>query len=199
MVKNYLLLGFRNLQKNKVPSLINIIGLSAAVGCVIALFLFLQVLNTSDDFHENGDRVFIVGHTVERDGERQMWGTSPVPLGPALADDVPQIERAVRFMSQPAMIRSSGIAFKETVSFADVGFFEMLTFPLLQGQTTALEDPSSVIISSEMAAKYFGDQKTVGQALVFTFENGSVESFIVRGVAEAFPHKASFKFDPYGL
>ncbi|MCG8605537.1 ABC transporter permease, partial [bacterium] len=163
MVKNYLLPGFRNLQKNKVPSLINIIGLSVAVGCAIALFLFLQVLNTSDDFHENGELVFLVGHTVEQRGQEQRWGTSPIPLGPALASDFPQIERAVRFANQPAMVQSNGIAFEETVSFADVGFFYMLTFPLSQGEAAALQDPTSVIISSEMATKYFGDREALGQ------------------------------------
>ncbi len=195
MFKNYILLGFRNLRKNKVVSLINIVGLSAAVGCAIALFLFLQSLNSMDDFHENGENIFLVGHTAEREGEEQRWGISPVPLGPALDAGFPQIERAVRFANHPVMVQSTGIAFEEIASFADAGFFDLLTFPLVKGSAAALEDPSSVILGSEMAAKYFRDHEPIGQTLAVTFGNGSQETFVVQGVAEAFPRKASFKFD----
>ena len=195
MLKSYFLLGFRNLLRDKVAASINIVGLSIAVGFCIAVFLLLQMINTYDDFHENGDHIFLVGHSVERFGDLERWGTSPVPLGPALAADFSQIERAVRFESQRATVRASGSAFSERVSFADVGFFDLLTFPLQQGQTSALEDPTAVIISADMAAKYFRDQDPMGQQLMITFTNGSEEPLIVRGVAKAFPHSASLRFD----
>ena len=195
MVKNYWLLGFRNLRKNKVAASINIIGLAAAVGLTITIFLLMQEAILLHDFHENGDRVFLVGHTVEQADEQQLWGTSPVPLGPALAAAFPQVERTVRFADQGAIVRAHRNAFQEKISFADAGFFDMFTFPLLQGQGTALEDPSAVIISSDMAAKYFRDQDPMGQALVLTFENGWSESLIVSGIADAFPQNARFTFD----
>jgi putative ABC transport system permease protein len=195
MLKNYFLLGFRTLRKNKVSSTINIVGLSAAVGCVIALFLFIQEIFPNGDFHENGDRVFLVGHEAERGGDLEFWGITPAPLGPALAADFPQIERAVRFADHGALVQSDGSAFRETVSFADVGFFDMLSFPLRRGLASSLENPSSVIISSEVETKYFGDQDPMGQPITVTFENGTVESFVVGGVAEAFPRRSSMRFD----
>lgn len=195
MLKNYMLLGFRNLRKNKVASLINIIGLSAAIGSTIALFLFMQEIRTLDGFHEKGANIFLIGHTVERDGEEVLIGTAPAPLGPALAADFPQIERAVRFVSHTASVRAVRNSFHETVSFADPGFFDMLTFPLAQGQATALADPGTVVISAKMAEKYFRDQDPMGKSLIMTFDSGSVLSFIVRGVAEPFPSSARFTFD----
>lgn len=195
MLKNYWLLGFRNLRKNKVASLINVLGLSAAVGIAITIFLLIQEVVPNDHFHENGERIFLIGHSLEHEGDERLWGLSPVPLGPTLVADFPQVEQAVRITSQGAAVRSSGSSFEETISFADVGFFDMLTFPLQQGQTTALEDPSAVIISSEMATKYFRDQDPLGETLEITFANGSAAPLIVRGVAEPFPHRASLQFD----
>ena len=96
MFKSYLLLGVRNLRKDKVASLINLVGLSAAVACAVALFLLLQEINTHDDFHTNGDRIFLVGHTTSGEGPgdeagnagSERWGTAPTPLGPLLAADL---------------------------------------------------------------------------------------------------------------
>ena len=195
MLKNYVLLSFRNLRKNKVASLINIIGLSAAVGIAIAIFFLIQENYPDYSFHEIGERVFLVGHTMEWADEKPLMGSSPVPLGPALVAEYPQVERAVRFTRKGATVCSSGSAFQETVSFADVGFFDILTFPLQQGQASALKDPSAVIISADMAAKYFRKQNPMDKVLIFTFGNGTDKSFIVRGVAEAFPHRASMRFD----
>lgn len=204
MLKNYLVLGFRNLRKDKVASLINLVGLSAAVACAIALFLLLQEINTNDDFHTNGDRIFLVGHTATRDAGQEHWGTAPSPLGPALAADFPQVERAVRFADHAAMVRVGGTTFHETVSFADAGFFEMFTFPLRQGQGAALSDPDAVILSAEMAVKYFGTEAPMGQTLVVAFaqptsEHGDTEStavtLTVAGVAAPFPPHADFRFD----
>lgn len=194
MLKNYLLLGFRTLRKNKLASSINIIGLSAAVGCAITVFLLIQEV-TTDDFHEQGDRIFLVEHSVEEEGRQELWGTTPVPLGPMLASDFSQIERAVRFADEEALVQANENTFQETVSFADAGFFDMFTFPLLQGQETALEDPGALIVSSDIAAKYFKNQNPIGQSLEITFKNGSTESLTVSGVAKPFPPRASFKFD----
>ncbi|MCG8605821.1 ABC transporter permease [bacterium] len=195
MLKNYFVLGFRNLLKNRIASFINLTGLSVAVGCCIAVFLFLRVLYTFDDFHENRQDIYLVGHTVERFDKIQTWGNSPLPLASALAADFPQIKRAVRFMQQGATVRAKGVGFRETVSFADAGFFDMLTFPLKKGQPNALEDPTAVIISAEMAEKYFREEDPLGAELIFTFSNGAEEPLVVRGVAEDFPSNASLKFD----
>lgn len=200
MLKNYLLLGFRTLRRHKVASSINLVGLSVAVACAITLALMLRVINVSDEFHENGESLYLIGHTVDHQDGPQRWGTAPAPLGPALAADFPQVERAVRVARHPATVRASGDAFHETVSFADEGFFDMLTFPLAQGQGDALTDPNAVLLSAEMATKYFGGQDPVGQSLDVVFDGASgapeaTRTFTVAGVAAPFPRSASFRFD----
>ncbi len=194
MLKNYLLLGFRTLKRNKLASTINIFGLAAAVGCAITIFLVIQAV-TIDDFHVNGERVFLVEHVVEDDGVDELWGTSPVPLAPALAADFSQVEHAVRFAEEAGEVRATSYAFQEKISFADPGFFDVLTFPLAQGQATALLDPANVIISERMAAKYFPRTDPMGQAIQIKFGNDVAEAFIVQGVAKPFPERASITFD----
>jgi ABC-type antimicrobial peptide transport system permease subunit len=199
MFKSYLLVGVRNLKKSKVPTAINVLGLSAAIGSSIALFLFVYGLNTADSYHENVDDVFLIGHTTEAletiGDMKQKWGTSPVPMGPALVDAYPQIERAVRYSRQGVSVRAKRIAFRETASFADPGFFDLFTFPLAQGSSASLENPSSVIISAVMATKYFGEEEALDKELVIRFANGAEQTFIVGAVAEPFPVTASFTFD----
>ncbi|MFT5142501.1 MAG: putative ABC transport system permease protein [Rhodothermales bacterium] len=199
MLRNYFTVGLRTMQRNPVASSINIFGLSAAIGSAIALFFFILVLNTNDDFHANGAEIYMVGHTavreVDESGQPDRWGSSPAPLGPALVSGFPQVQRAVRVSRQRATVQTGESAFQENFTFADPGFFEMFTFPLAAGLPDALLDPQSVVLSSEMATKYFRDQDPVGEGLLVRFGDGAEELLVVRGVAAAFPESASFRFD----
>ncbi len=84
MLKNYLLLAYRNLVANKLTSFINIVGLSISVASAIAVFLILRNFWTLDDFHANGDRIFMVEYTTETDGETLTFGDAPAPIAAAL-------------------------------------------------------------------------------------------------------------------
>ncbi|MEO1478521.1 MAG: ABC transporter permease, partial [Bacteroidota bacterium] len=94
MLHSYFRLAYRTLLKNKVASAINLVGLSIAIGTAITVFLFIHQWMTVNHVHENSHRTVLVHNTVERDGEEQVWGDSPMPLGPALEASLPQVERA---------------------------------------------------------------------------------------------------------
>lgn len=199
MLKSYLLVGMRNLKKNKIPASINIVGLSMAIGSSIALFLFLYGLNMRDSFHENVDNTYLIGHTTDAletlPGMKQKWGTSPVPMGPALAKAYPQIKQAIRFSQQGVSVQGEQLAFKERISFTDPGFFDLFTFPLASGTPSALEMPGTVILSANMAAKYFGEEDPLGKDVAIRFQSGREEVFAVGAVAAPFPVSAGFTFD----
>ncbi len=198
MLATYVVLGFRNLRRDRVSSLINLFGLSSAVACVIALFLLFDDINASDDFHVNGERIVMVGHTITGEEGEERWGTAPAPLGPVLASNAVQVEQAVRFASHPATVRADGATFHEVVSFADAGFFDMFTFPLRLGESLVLSDPDAVVLSADAALKYFGADDPIGQTLDLTFAASGgevVQTMTVAGVAEAFPSRADFQFD----
>lgn len=194
MLKNYAKLAYRTLLKNRTSSVINIAGLSIAVACSIVAFLSVQNLLTLDHHHPNIDRTFLVEHTVERDGWEQRWGRSPMAIGPALEADFPQVERAVRIAWDGGSIPFDGEMFEELITFADVGYFDMFTFPMQRGTADALADPNAIILSDAMATKYFGDEDPMGQQLRISFRNVYTETFTVQGVAAPFPNNTSIRF-----
>ena len=195
MLSNYFKLAYRNLLSNKMVFLINIFGLSIAVGCCITVFLFLKNNWTMDDFHENGERIFIVEYAVDNDGQEQIWGSSPMPLGPALTDEFPQIERAVRTELMGGKVYLDDRVFNELVYFADPGFFDMFTFPLKMGDPQVLNEPNAVILSANFAEKYFNDENPMGKNIIVVIDNQHKRIFTVKGVAEKFPENIGFGFD----
>ena len=195
MLKNYFKIAYRNLLKNKVSSFINIIGLSIAIAVSIVVYLFLQLHLSTDTFHENAEKIYIVGNIVNRDGTPQTWGDSPTPLGPAMAADFPQIEHTIRVGGGGGTFQYEDKVFNEGLWFVDEAFLDMFTFPLKYGDRHALSDKNAVILSEEAAVKYFGLEDPVGKHVTITFNNEYLESFTVRGVAEEIPTNASFGFN----
>ena len=195
MAHNYGKLGFRNLAKDRLSTAINIAGLSVAVGVSLLSFLFIDFYYTRDTNHVHGKDIFLVGNVIEDRASRQLWGDSPEPLGPALAADFPQVCRAVRVADARGIVRYEDRVFHESIRFVDDGFLDLFTYPLKFGAKAALNDPSNLILSEEMAEKYFGRINPVGEQLAIQFANGAKATFLVGGVAEAFDKRASFWFD----
>ncbi len=194
MLMNYVKLAYRTLLRNKVPSVINIVGLSIALACCVVVYVFLATWHSMDSYHEHGDRLFLAQHDVEREYQVETWGRVPLPLGPAMAADFPQVERTVRVNWNSATVQHDDQAFDELITFVDVGFFDMLTFPLKYGSPDALADPNAIILSDAVATKYFGEANPVGETLVLTFGYQYREAVTVGGVTEAFPSNTGFRF-----
>ena len=195
MFQTYLKLAWRNLVANKIASGINIAGLSIAIGCCIVVYLFLKNYYTLDDFHANADRIFMVEYVVEENGKEDIFGHSPMPLGPALADNFPQVERAVRTQLTSVKVYSGEGAFDELLYFADPGYFDMFTFPLAEGSPAGLEDTDGVILSHEAAQKFFPNGNAMGKAITVSFEGKTKKPLTVKGVAEPFPSNTGLRFD----
>ncbi|MFC1725120.1 ABC transporter permease [candidate division KSB1 bacterium] len=195
MIKNYLKTAIRNMKKNKLSSFINILGLSVAIGCSIIFFLLLEVNYTSDRFHKNAEKIFMIVYSLEGDKSVEKWGNSPRALGPVLEQEFPQIENAVRVSDRSAIIRNENRIFEESIRFVDPDFLEMFTFPLYLGNKDVLSERNSLILSKEMSEKYFGDENPLNRELTVIFDTNNRETFIVKGVAEEFPVNSSFAFD----
>ncbi|MFQ5627840.1 MAG: ABC transporter permease [bacterium] len=195
MLRSYIKLAWRNLRRNRLSSIINITGLSVAIGCSIVFFLLLDREITTDRFHKNAENIFLIGYTLEGDQSQRRWGDSPQPLGPALEAEFPQVKRAVRVAGRNATIRYDNKVFRETIRFADPAFLEMFSFPLKAGDRTALADENALVLSEAMAVKYFGDENPIGRELVVTLDKAHKQAFVVKGVAKRFPVHASFSFN----
>ncbi len=195
MVKNYFKVSYRGMLKNRMPTLINLAGLSLTIACTIVIYLFIDFIYYTDDFHINGHEIYMVESAIESDGKRELWGNSPVPLAPALRADFPQVKRAVRAARAQGTMRYADKVFREGLLFVDAEFLDMFTFPLKLGQKHALDNRNALILTEESALKYFGDVNPVGKQVSFTFEGDLRETFLVLGVLEDLPSKASFRFN----
>ena len=123
--------------------------------------------------------------------------TSP-PLGPALAKDIPEVERAVRIDPGDAVMAVEDKSFLERGIITDQSFFEVFDFRLLSGdRNSALKEPYSVILSQSLAEKYFGKSDAVGQLVkIFSFDaDGNGAQYKVTGVIENCPENSHFFYD----
>jgi putative ABC transport system permease protein len=128
MIKNYFKIAIRNLLKNRLTSSMSVFGLSTAIACCAVVFLFLDLEYSQDAYHENADRVFLVNYKLNLEDKEQVWGDSPLPLGPALKADFPLIEYAVRVAEGKGILRYGDIVFEEKLQFVDGAFLDMFTF-----------------------------------------------------------------------
>lgn len=196
LIKSNLKIAFRSLAKNKLSSSINIVGLSIAIGCCITIFAFINFQNTMDDFHVNGDRIYLIESVINRQGKEQIWGHSPLPIGPALKSDLPQVEEVVRVSDRNAAImRFKDNVYNESVRFVGPTFFDMFSFPILRGEKNALRSTDAVMISEEIAHKYFRGENPIGKQITLTMHSNYKKNYFVRAVFETLPNASSLRFE----
>jgi putative ABC transport system permease protein len=191
MFKNYLRIAIRSLLKHKGYSFINLFGLAIGLACCILLANLILSELSYDKFHEKATRI----HRVILSLKGRTGYTTPAPLAPALEQQIPEIEKAVRFWSTQTVVRYDEKMFVEPILFADPAFLEMFSFPLAQGHAAqALEDPSGVVLNAAMAEKYFGSENPIGKVLTFDLGN-ETQALVVTGVLLPLPENSSLKFN----
>jgi len=196
MFQNYLKITFRNLKRHKGYSFINIAGLSVGMACFILILLFCMYEFSYESHHQNAERIYRVN--VEQHLTDQVFRaqTSPVPLAIALHNEIPEVVEFTRFQSlRTFLVRHEDNKYYENeVVFADHGALTMFTFPLLEGdKTTALKEPNTVVLTEDMAAKYFGNQDPIGKSL--DVENNLIGqmSVMVTGVMKNHPKNSNIQ------
>lgn len=184
MFKSYLIVGFRNAVRHRVNSLINIVGLSLALGVAITTFIFVDNQTHADQFHTNKDRIYQVTNRIQTENKLEDWGDSPILLGPALARDQSSIEASTRIEYGSGAFRYNETVFNEYVWFVDKEFMDIFSFPVLIGNPQALENKTEIIITSDIAEKYFGKMDPIGQGISIKFDDNRKEEFTVGAVIE---------------
>ena len=197
MLSNYLKLALRNLRKQAFFSLLNILGLSLGLACFALTALHVLDEFSFDRFHTNGDRIYrVLTHTAAgfRNEAETKEPFQPMPLGPAMQRDFPEVETYTRIRSWGGFVEAPQGMFEEDMAFADAPFFKIFSFPLLFGNAeTALKEPYSVVLTRKMALKLFGEINPLGRTLDIKIEN-KFESYIVTAVAEDVPSNSSIEF-----
>ena len=182
MLKNYFKIAFRNLRRNRSYTIINIAGLAIGIAVCMMIFFIIQFQTSFDDFHANKDRVYrVLTEYHHEDAGNITYGKDvPFPMPISLKTAFPQIEAVAPFWAShndqlliPDDNGKTIKTFKEDkgVFFTEPSFFKMFNYPLLAGSYESLKDPKTVLLTKEIAEKYFGDWKTaLGKTI--TLETG---------------------------
>lgn len=196
MFKINLKFALRHLSHNKHYSILNIVGLSFGMTCV--LFILLWIFNeiSYDDFHEKGNDIYkVFRYRTYNDGSTEIGETLSAPIATALIDEVPEIKAVTRIpWSSKTLFKYKEKAFFEQGIIVDTCFFNMFSFKLKQGNASKiLTDPSSIVISEKLAKNYFDIENPVGKTIVLK-DHGD-KPFIISGIFEDIPKNSTFQFD----
>ena len=194
MFLNYLKFTFRNIKRQKLYSAIHIFGLSIGFACCILIYLFVRNELSYDKYHDNSKNIYrVILDREEENGVRHLSYTY-APMAPALKTDYPEISSAVRFCKQSVSVEYlKEKKFQENrFFFTDSTIFKIFSFKLFEGSSnTVLNSPNSILITKNMAEKYFGDTNPLGKVL--KIENKL--DLTITGVLENIPENSHFKFD----
>ena len=201
MLKHHLLLIYRNFKRHKSSFFINLIGLSTGIACVLLIYLWVADELGVDKFHEKNNQLFQVMQNVQTPSGIITFESTPNQLALSLADEMPQVENAVSVFPPADQTYKGILSVDEThvkarSKFADHDFFKIFSYPLLQGDINqVLTDPSSVVISEELAGRLFSTtDHLIGKRLTWKGENHNGD-FLIAGIFKNPPANASIQFD----
>jgi putative ABC transport system permease protein len=208
MFKSLMLIGRRNLVKDRLFSILNLLGLSTGLTCTLLIYLWVSDEMKIDRFHRKGERLYqVMENAPLADGGLMTTEHTPDPLAGALTTEFPEMESTatVKFPDEdenPRGILSTGeTSIKAAEIYATPNFFDFFSFRLLDGyHDQVLADPSSVLISDELARKLFHTTKELrGKTLTWNRGPGDAGSangtYVVSGIFEAVPGNSSMLFD----
>jgi len=202
LLPNHLKVAIRNVKNNRLTTLLNVGGLAIGLACFILIAMYVWDELGYDRFHRHADRIYRINDIRMTDGVGESMASTVTPAAEALLNDYPgQIEEAVRLFNfaTPSLAVSyhteSGEIKKFNESgfyFADPGFFDLFDFPLAEGNPeTALSAPYTVVLTREMARKYFGNENPIGKTLRFEDKR----DLTVTGVLENIPYNSHIQVD----
>lgn len=196
MIKNYLKITLRTISKNKIYSGLNILGLSLGIAAFIFILQYVSYENSYDKFHSNHPSLYRVQYKSYQDGQLRINCAAAVPrVGPFMKEKMPEVIDFARAYPLSGVMKKDDIKFREErIHIADPAFIQMFDYPLLNGDSrNALNEPNQVILTEDVAMKYFGRTDVVGEPIIF---NSWLDlNLKISGVAENVPNNSHFKFD----
>ncbi len=186
MIKNYFIVAFRNLKRNKIFSLINIGGL--AVGLATCWMITLYVANelSYDNWHVNADRVYRVAQHATWPGGHFNLAVTPPPMAAALKNEYPEIEATLRLDAEGG----GTITYENQrlqvgdIFFADSTVFALFSYHFLYGDArTALSKPENIVLTQSLAKKIFGDAAlALDKVISFGNDNSTKVTAVIEDV-----------------
>jgi putative ABC transport system permease protein len=194
MLKSYLLVAIRTLFRNRISSLVNILGLAIGMAAFVLIIQYVRFELSYDDFHEKQEVIYRIQQDRYNKGElTTQWAAGCSAVGQALYENFEEVEDFTRFQKMSGVFSFGENKFREEeVYVADTSFFDLFSFQILEGDPrTVLINPMEMVLSESTARKYFGATNPIGESLRF---NGGLE-FEITGIFEDAPRNSHLKPD----
>ena len=192
MLIHHFRLAIRNFLRNKVFIFINVLSLTFAFTCCILSYVNYQYSNDFNVTHVNTDNVNRINMLCDDEGKEESIGVVPLALPQTLNDDSDNAT-IIRLAQTRGSVNADSKVFNETIHFIDKSFFTTFTMPLKYGSFSSI-DKNKILISQEVARKYFGETSVIGKEMVVRTDDNEL-LFEVGGVLEDVPQNSSFQFD----
>ncbi len=165
MLKNYFKIAWRNLLKDRQFTILNLVGLATGLACTLLIYLWVTDELNVDKFHENNSRLFQVMVKAPEAGGIATGDRTAALLATSLAAEMPEVEHAVATQNSFSgkYTLSTGDKYLKAVGmYAGKDYFNMFSFPLVQGdKNQVLSDKSSIVLSKEMAMRLFNTTENI--------------------------------------
>ncbi|MCF8369722.1 MAG: ABC transporter permease [Bacteroidales bacterium] len=194
MFRSYLRSLYRNTLRNKFYTFLNVIGLS--IGLTIALYILIYVKDEIryDKQYLNYKRIYRLEASFNVNNNLSSYAIAPLPLGPALKAEIPEIAEVVRLdhISESLFRYGDNEYFESDFYMADSSLFDVFDHPFLNGNPDrSLTEPNSIILTRNTAERYFANENPLGKIIKGDLD----ESYKVTGVIENLPGNTHLKFD----
>jgi putative ABC transport system permease protein len=171
MIIRNLIIGWRNIRKSGIYSLINIAGLSLGMAVVVLIMYWVVDELSFDKYHSNLDQIYTVyEHQQYSEGQELFTNCTPFPLSNTLVKNFAEVENATTFANiDKQLFKYKDMEFKEgPVICTDNNFLKIFSFKLLEGDSNALSSPEKIIITDEFANLFFGNESAIGKVINLT-------------------------------
>jgi predicted permease len=193
MFKNYLKITFRNILRNKTYSLLNVFGLAIGIACAALILLWVEDELSYNHSFPNRNNLYIVKDKQTYEGKTSVFDATPGPLAKAIKAEIPGIKATARLTWGNDMLFSlADKSIFENGRYVDAEFLNMFSIPFLKGNAaTAFTQLHSVVISEEMAKRFYGTTDIIGK----TLKVDNKQDYVVSGVFKDLPENVSLKFN----
>ena len=195
-------LWLRNLRRFKLYTIINVAGLTLGICSVVAIYVYVLDELSYDKFHEKGDLIYRVNTTSRFDGNENLYSTTSAPVGEMAKSTIESLDDVARLFGRQASIQLidskatplNTQKFREQHFFlADPSIFKIFSFTFIKGGAeSALKDPSGLVISRDIALKYFGSvDAAMGRDVLLEGHR----TLTISGVIENYPYQSHLRIE----
>ena len=196
MLKNYLLLTLRSINKNRLYAFLNTFGLALGIAAAVFIYQYVTYQQSFDRFHHQPENLYRLQYQIYQEGKLSVNSAMAVPrIGPFMKEKLPEVTDYARAYPLFGVMENDQHQFRESrVFMADPSILRLFNFPLIHGNPDELLNaPNQIVITKEMALKYFGKTDVIGETL--SFHPWLYYKTTITGVVDDLPKNTHFPFD----